>query len=67
MKHGYYIRFVPSLNEYRFYVYISKGDLGLLVLDGYIFAPDDVQWREPIHSDPLPELGFEYVCNLEGE
>ena len=67
MKHGYYIRFVPSLNEYCFYIYTDNSEFGLFVLAGHIFEPGNIQWRVPFHFEPLPECGFEYVCDLEGE
>ena len=64
MKYGYYIRFVPSLNEYCFYVY--AGEKYFSCCCGHIFDASSVDWRVPLHSKPYKDLGFEYVCDLEG-
>lgn len=77
MKTGYYIRFVPALNEYYFYVWNGKS-LFVLAEAAFHVLKDNgmmqwmvfnnfIEWYKSAQGKPTKKLGFEYVCNLKGE
>lgn len=76
MKKGYYLRYVPSLGYDCFYIWngvalFVLGELCFHVLKengklNWAKFENCIEWYKSMQDKPTKKLGFEYICNLEG-
>ena len=77
MKTGYYIRYVPSFNEFAFYFYDGFA-LFVLIQPHYFMLDEtfenyakmrivdaDIKWQVSLQKEPCELIGFEFVCDEE--